>query len=139
MESKVVFADGMAFQAHLDGHRFMVDADTQFGGRDLGPKPKGLLLTSLAGCTAMDVIAILNKMRVSPSRFEVKVDGDLADEHPKKFVSIRTEYLFEGEDLPVDKVKKAVNLSEERYCGIYATLRGNVPFETVIKINGEVI
>lgn len=139
MESKVVFADGMAFQAHLDGHRFMVDADPNFGGRDLGPKPKGLLLTALAGCTAMDVISILKKMRVEPSRFEVKADGDLADEHPKGFVAIRTEYLFEGEDLPVDKLKKAVNLSEERYCGIYSTLRGNVPFETVIKVNGEVV
>jgi len=129
----------MAFQAHLDGHRFMVDADSQFGGRDLGPKPKGLLLTALAGCTGMDVISILQKMRVAPTHFEVVVDGDLADEHPKKFTTIRTEYLFEGEGLPVDKLKKAVNLSEERYCGISATLRGNVKMETVIKVNGEVV
>lgn len=139
MQSKVVYADGMAFQAHLDGHRFMVDADPQFGGRDLGPKPKGLLLTSLAGCTGMDVVAVLKKMRVSPAKFEVVVDGELADEHPKKFTTVRVEYLFEGQDLPADKLKKAVSLSEERYCGIFATLRGNVSFETVIRCNGEVI
>jgi putative redox protein len=139
VKSKVVYTDGMAFEAHLDGHTFNVDADEQFGGQNLGPKPKGLLLTSLAGCTGMDVVAILKKMRVSPSRFEVSVDGDLADEHPKKFVDIRIEYAFEGEDLPVDKIKKAVSLSEERYCGISATLAGNVPMKSVVLINGEAV
>lgn len=139
MQSKVVYSGGMAFQAHLDGHRFMVDADPQFGGRDLGPKPKGLLLTALAGCTGMDVISILKKMRIEPARFEVSVDGDLTEEHPKKFHAVRTEYLFEGEGLPVDKLKKAVSLSEERYCGITATLKGNVTMETVIRVNGDVV
>ncbi len=129
----------MAFKAELDGHSFMVDADAQFGGQNLGPKPKGLLLTALAGCTGMDVVAILKKMRVQPSLFEVDVQGDLADGHPKKFVSIVTEYRFEGEDLPVDKLKKAVSLSEERYCGISATLAGNVPMQSRVLLNGEPI
>lgn len=139
METSVVHTEGMAFEVELDGHRFMVDADPQFGGTNKGPKPKGLLLSSLAGCTAMDVISILGKMRVEPARFEVKVDADLADEHPKKFVRIRVRYFFEGEDLPLDKLFKAVSLSEERYCGVSATLRGVVPMETVVLVNGEVV
>ena len=129
----------MAFETELDGHRFMVDADPQFGGTNQGPKPKGLLLSALAGCTAMDVVSILGKMRVPLDRFEVKVDADLADEHPKRFVRIRVRYFFEGQDLPLDKLFKAVNLSEERYCGVSATLRDVVPIETVVHVNGEVV
>lgn len=139
MQSKVVYLQGMAFEAHIDGHAFKVDADSQFGGEDLGPRPKGLLLTALAGCTGMDVVAILNKMRVEPAHFEVDVQGELANEHPKKFVDIVIEYRFEGQDLPVDKLKKAVSLSEERYCGISATLAGNVPMKSRILLNGEPI
>lgn len=139
METSVVHTQGMAFETELDGHRFMVDADAEFGGTDAGPRPKGLLLSALGGCTAMDVVAILQKMRVTPSRFEVKVDGDLADEHPKKFVRIRVRYLFEGQDLPLDKLFKAVSLSEERYCGVSAMLRPVVPLETVVMVNGEVV
>ena len=88
VESKVVWRDGMAFDAHLEGFEFIIDADEQFGGQGLGPKPKGLTLTSLIGCTGMDVIAILKKMRVEVEGFEVSSVGTLADEHPKKFERI---------------------------------------------------
>ncbi len=137
MESRVVWKDGMAFEAHLDGFTFTIDAGESVGGRNLGPKPKGLTLTSLAGCTAMDVISILAKMRVPLDSFQVSADADLADSHPKKFEKIVIRYFFTGQDIPSDRVERAVQLSEERYCGVSATLSPSVELASEIFINGE--
>ena len=137
VESKVVWRDGMAFDAHLEGFQFTIDADEQFGGQGLGPKPKGLTLTSLIGCTGMDVIAILKKMRVAVDGFEVRSVGTLADEHPKKFERITLRYSFQGADLPLKKLRRAVSLSEERYCGVRATLVVAVEITSEIWVNGE--
>lgn len=139
LSSSVSWRDGMTFDAELDGFKFAIDADPKFGGREAGPKPKGLTLTSLAGCTAMDVISMLGKMRLEPSRFDVQASGELTDEHPKRFSTITVRYIFEGEDLDEGKLRKAVSLSEQRYCGVFATLRGNVEFETVIELNGQIL
>ena len=139
LSSNVSWRDGMTFDAELDGFEFTIDADPKFGGRSAGPKPKGLTLTSLAGCTAMDVISILGKMKVQPTRFDVQASGDLTEEHPKRFSRIVVRYTFEGEGMDEGKIRKAVSLSEGRYCGVFATLRGNVEFETVIEINGAVV
>jgi len=73
----------------LEGHRLVLDADESVGGKNQGPPPKDLLLVSLAGCTAMDVISILKKMREPVSWFNLKVSSDTADEHPKKFISFK--------------------------------------------------
>lgn len=139
LSSSVSWRDGMTFDAELDGFKFALDADPRFGGRGAGPQPKGLTLTSLAGCTAMDVIAILKKMKAEPDRFEVSASGDLAEEHPKRFTRIVVRYVFEGEELDEGKLRRAVSLSEERYCGVFPTLRGNVELETVIEVNGQVL
>ena len=137
LESKVVWKDGMAFEAHIEGFQFMIDADEQFGGRGLGPKPKGLTLTSLAGCTSMDVVSILTKMRVELDGFSVEAVGTLVDEHPKKFDRITLRYNFEGKDLPLKKIERAVFLSEDRYCGVSATLTPTVEVVSEIWVNGE--
>lgn len=139
MESKVVWRDGMAFDAHLDGSTFVIDAGEEFGGRGLGPKPKGLLLTALVGCTAMDVISILGKMRVDVDNLEVSAAGELASEHPKKFDKIRVTYRVEGKDVDVKKLFRAVDLSNERYCGVHATLKPTVEIENEIILNGSVV
>ena len=80
MKSKVVLKNGMHFVGELDGFEIPIDADEQFGGRNLGPKPKGLVLTSLIGCTAMDVISILRKIKAEPDEFGVEAE-DVADLH----------------------------------------------------------
>ena len=136
LQSKVSWKDGMAFEAELEGFSFGIDADPEFGGRGLGPKPKGLLLTSLVGCTGMDVVAILGKMRLQPKRVDVSADGELADEHPKSFATIVIRYEIDGE-LPPNKVDRAVRLSEDRYCGVRASLGPNVKVESEIWLNGE--
>ncbi len=139
MDSKVVWRDGMAFEAHIEGFQFTLDADPAFGGRGLGPKPKGLTLTSLCGCTAMDVISILGKMRIQPESFEVSAEGELAQAHPKKFDRIVLHYRFQGPELPVAKLVRAVKLSEERYCGVSATLTPAVELTSMVWVNGQLV
>jgi len=123
-EIQMNWLDGMAFQSELDGHTLVIDADDSVGGTSRGPQPKGLLLVSLAGCTAMDVISILKKMREPVSWFNLKVSGDLTEEHPKKYTSFKVIYQFKKSDgLNPDNVLKAVQLSQTKYCGVSATLK----------------
>ena len=139
MKSKVTWQEGMSFEAELDGFRIMIDADKSVGGLDKGPKPKGLTLVSLAGCTGMDVISILKKMKVDVKGFEIETEAALAAEHPKTFTEITIRYLFRGKDLPHEKLKKAITLSQEKYCGVSATLAQTVRIKTEILVNGQKI
>ena len=127
----------MQFESEINGHRIVLDADESVGGEDRGPRPKPLMLLSLAGCTAMDVISILRKMRVQLDDFNVEVQADQTDEHPKHYHKMNVVYHFEGKDLPLDKIKKAVNLSETRYCGVTAVYKEAVEMTTEIRVNGE--
>ena len=116
--------DAMAFENTVDGHKFTVDAQEEFGGKDRGPRPKPLLLASLAGCTGMDVVSILQKMKQNITFFNVKVEGELRDEHPKRYTKIKVVYQFKKSDnLDDSKVRKAIVLSEDRYCGVSAMLK----------------
>ncbi len=107
----------MAFETEVSGHKLIVDADPAAGGEDRGPRPKLLMLSSLGGCTAMDVVAILKKMRVEIESLNVVVEGDLTEDYPKHFSKMHIIYEFTGKDLPVDKLQKAIDLSSEKYCG----------------------
>ncbi|MFW5774371.1 MAG: OsmC family protein, partial [Tangfeifania sp.] len=94
-----------------------------------------LMLAALAGCTGMDVVSILKKMRVDVKDFNVTVEGDLTEEHPKQFSKMHVIYEFKGKNLPMDKLRKAVNLSEERYCGVSATYRKAMEITSEIKVS----
>ena len=135
MEANMMWQGGMAFEAVQDGHRIILDAGEEVGGKDLGSRPKTLMLTALGGCTGMDVISILRKMKVQPDAFAVRVRGDLTEEHPRVFSAIHLEYLFSGHDLPLDKLEKAVALSQDRYCGVTAMLAKVCPLTHAIRIN----
>jgi putative redox protein len=128
------WATNMAFKANINGHELMLDLDEERGGTNLGPKPKPLLLVALGGCTAMDVISILKKMRIEPEYFNVKVDGELTEEHPKHFKKIKILYEFRGKDLPLEKLQKAIDLSQDHYCGVSETLKKSVEITSEIKI-----
>ena len=110
----------MEFETELNGHKLTVDASPEVGGHDKGPRPKILMLTALAGCTGMDVISILKKMKVELEGFNVYVDGTLTEEHPKHYEAMNIIYEFKGENLPEDKLKKAIELSQDKYCGVSA-------------------
>ena len=121
--TRAEFKDGMAFDIELHGHHLKVDADAAFGGKDYGPRPKALMLSALAGCTAMDVVSILGKMKMPYDSFAVEVDADIADDHPKVYTRVLIRYVFTGGELDRAKIEKAVNLSIDKYCGVAATLR----------------
>ncbi|MBN1950847.1 MAG: OsmC family protein [Bacteroidales bacterium] len=123
---------GMAFEAEVDGHKILVDAKEEQGGSNKGPRPKPLMMVALAGCTGMDVVSILKKMRVEPDDFNIRIDGELSEEHPKRFTKMHIIYEFTGKDLPMDKLEKAIDLSQERYCGV------SVSYKEVMEISHEI-
>lgn len=118
------WTDGMAFDAEMDGDHVLLDAAPEHGGAGKGVRPKQLLLTALAGCTGMDVVAILKKMREPLKRFAVRVEGELNDGQPVVYERLRIVYEFSKADgLNPAKVERAVALSQEKYCGVSAMLR----------------
>lgn len=119
-----LWLEGMAFENSADGFKFKVDAAEEFGGSNQGPKPKLLLLNALAGCSGMDVVAVLKKMKQNFTWFNINVEGDLGDEHPKIYEKIHLTYQFKSNDeLDDAKVRKAISLSQDRYCGVSAMLK----------------
>jgi putative redox protein len=131
----VRWAGDMAFEALIDKHRILFDASPSAGGKDAGPRPKPMLMASLAGCTGMDVVSILKKMKVEMTGFNLKVEGEITDEHPKQFTSMHLIYEFTGKNLPLNKIKHAIELSQEKYCGVSATLKKAVHITYDIKIS----
>jgi len=114
----------MAFETEMDGHKIIIDATPEVGGKDLGPRPKPFMLLALAGCTGMDVISILNKMGQEVSWFNVRVEADQTEEHPKHYTSYHIIYEFKAsDDLNRTKVDKAIVLSQDRYCGVSDVLK----------------
>lgn len=136
---EIEWDDNMAFKTKTDNFEVIIDAHPDFGGKNKGPKPKPLILTALGGCTSMDVIAMLNKMRVKYDNFKVLVDGELTDEHPKYYKKIQVTYEINGNQISIDKVKNAVSLSEEKYCGVNFMLKKVSEITSVIKVNGEIV
>lgn len=136
---KTIWKDNMEFDSELNGHHLTLDASAEVGGQDKGPRPKGLLLTALTGCTGMDVVSILRKMKVSDYDFWMEADADQTTEHPKHYAKIYLTYNFKGDNLPIAKIKKAVTLSEESYCGVSFMLKKAAELETKILVNGEEI
>lgn len=126
--------DNLAFEVNVDGHKITIDAKTEVGGTDKGPSPKPLMMVALAGCTGIDVASLLKKMRVEFEEFNVKVEGDITEEHPKHFSGMHIIYEFTGKDLPVDKIKKAIELSQDKYCGVSATYKKTMDLSYEIKI-----
>jgi putative redox protein len=93
------------------------------GAADSAIHPGELMLVGLAGCTGIDVVSILKKMHIELSEFEVHVDAEAAEEHPRGWRKIKVSYLAAGKDIPEEKLKHAIELSQEKYCSVSATLR----------------
>ena len=125
---------GMAFEADVNGHKVIMDASSEHGGQDLGPSPKKLQLVALSGCTGMDVVSILAKMRVEIEKCSIEVQGEVAEEHPKHYTKMHVIYEFTGKNLPLEKLEKAVKMSEETYCGVEALYRKAIEVTSEIKV-----
>ena len=123
----------MSFTGDVNGHSITIDAEESFGGNNEGPRPKALVLVALIGCTSMDVVSLLKKMRVPFTDLKVIANGELTEEHPKYYHKIHLTYNIWGNDLDNKKVEKAVNYSQERYCGVTAMLEkaSDITYEIV--------
>lgn len=123
MNIKAVWQGKMKFTStNEEDVTVVMDAKKENGGEGQGQNPKELVLIGLAGCTGMDVIAILEKMRAMPESLHLEVEAELTEEHPKTFKKVHIKYIVKG-DVPEDKLEKAIQLSQERYCGISVMFR----------------
>jgi putative redox protein len=104
------------------GHHILLDAAEHNGGQNAGPQPMEMLLVGLASCAAMDIISILRKKRQDITAYEVRVWGGRTEEYPRVFVEITLEHIFTGRDIHPQSVERAIQLTEERYCGASAML-----------------
>jgi len=135
MESTLRWRSGLTFDADQDGHSLVIsDSDD-----DQGPRPKGLLLSALAGCAGIDVVSILKKMRQELRSFSIRASAEQTDDHPRVFVApIEVVIDLEG-DLDPAKVWRAVALSRDKYCGVAAMLGKHAEIRYVVRIDGVVV
>jgi putative redox protein len=127
-----VFNNKMSFTAKINGHNVLMDTKADDGGEDSGPGPKQLMLASLAGCTGIDIVSILNKMKVEFSQFSIDVHAALSNDHPKIYNLVKITYTIKLAEKDKSKMIKAVQLSTEKYCGVYAM------FKTFAKMDTEI-
>jgi len=129
------FTSGMAFSSDINGHTVITDSTPDDGGSDSGPSPKRLMLASLSGCTGIDIVSILNKMKVPFRDFTIQVDATLTEEHPKIYNHVTLTYTIAMAESDRPKMEKAVNLSQEKYCGVYAMFSHFATMKTEIVIS----
>ncbi len=117
MNISVNWVDGMLMvgKSH-SGHSITMDGPPEIGGDNLGVRPMEMLLLGVAGCTMIDVVTTLKKMRQDLTNCETKLSGERAEEHPKVFTDIHIQFILKGQDLDPKKVEKAITLSAEKYC-----------------------
>ena len=131
-EITTVFNEGMSFTATINGHKLVMDTTTDDGGLDTGPSPKRLMLASLAGCTGIDIVSILNKMKVSFSDFSISTQASLKAENPKIYDHVKITYKIKMAEEDKPKMIKAVDLSKDKYCGVYAMFSKFAKMDTEI-------
>ncbi|MVO09853.1 OsmC family peroxiredoxin [Flavobacterium sp. TP390] len=105
------------------GETFLINAAPEHGGAGAGLRPKALLLSSLAGCSGLDVASLIEKMKLEVADFKIETIANLTEEHPKVYDAVTVEYHFYGKNLDENKLQKAVNLSVEKYCGVMEMFR----------------
>jgi putative redox protein len=134
-EAAVRWAGKMTFVGKAgSNHLVPMDSGPDFGGDSSATKPMELLLLGLGGCTGMDVVSLLNKMRVDFTALEVNITADRAEEHPTVYTRIDIEYVVTGHGIDAEKVKRAVGLSQEKYCSVSAMLKKACPVNYTIRL-----
>jgi putative redox protein len=139
MQATLKHVENLTFVGKANTNHWMVmDGSRSGGGEEAASSPKELLLLALGGCTAFDVAGILKKRRVDVRAFELILDADVVEEHPKVFREVRVTYRLEG-DIATAEVERAVRLSQEKYCSVSAMLRQAFPIRWSAVVNGEVV
>jgi putative redox protein len=135
IEAKVKWSGGIRFEGISQfGLPIATDGSVEAGGTENGYKPTEMVLFGVAGCTGIDIVRILNKMRQEITGVEIEVKAFHPDEYPKPFSRIEIKYIFTGRNLEKDKIEKAINLSDEKYCMVSQTLKGMAKIITSYEI-----
>lgn len=135
MNAKLKQVDGLSLVARGNSnHWIAMDAPPELGGAGAGSRPMEVVLMGIAGCAAMDIIAILKKKRVMFEGFEVDADAERAEEHPQIFTAITFNYTVIGRDINPKDVQRAIELTDEKYCGAIEMVRGVAKIEHKFKI-----
>jgi putative redox protein len=130
--------EGVGFDATTaSGHLILTDGNAEHGGREYGARPMELVLVGLAGCTGVDVISMLKKMRQDVTGYEVRVRDRRADEHPRRFTEIEVLHVVRGRNLDAAAVQRAVTLSAEKYCPASAALAAGCPVRHTAQVIPE--
>ncbi|OHE59249.1 MAG: osmotically inducible protein OsmC [Thermodesulfovibrio sp. RBG_19FT_COMBO_42_12] len=136
--AKVTYIQGLQFAGEASsGHAIVMDGNPEVGGHDTGLRPMELLLVGLGGCGGMDIISILKKKKQDITGLEINVKGEKAEKYPKKFTEIDLEFVVRGRNISEDAVKRAVDLSMNKYCSVKATLEGSAKINFFYKIVNE--
>jgi putative redox protein len=117
MNASLKWKNNMVFETHNQKYVSLMDATPDHGGTDQGPSPKELVLNAMMGCTAIDVVSVLTKMRQSIDQFFMEIEAENNLDHPIHFKKVLLKFLITGNILP-DKAKKAVESSLTKYCGV---------------------
>ncbi len=135
IEANVEYVSNMRFVGAANSAHSVVMDTSAAGGEGTASRPMELLLVALGGCTGMDVVSILRKMRVKYDSFRLEIKGELNAEHPKTYKEVEIVYRFSGRSLPQDRIEHAVELSQEKYCPISATLRPTAKIRYRVEIS----
>ena len=138
LDAKITYIKGLQFVGDSSsGHAIVMDGDPSVGGHNTGPRPMELLLLGAGGCSGMDVISILKKKKQEVTGLEIRVKGKKAEDYPKKFTHITLEFIVKGRDISEEAVKRAIELSMNKYCSVKATLEGVAKIDFSYKIIQE--
>lgn len=135
MDAKLTWKQALAFTGISDlGVKIPMDAVPEHGGSGKDASPMEFILMGVGGCTAMDVMSILQKRRMAISNFEVNIHADRAAEHPKVFTDITIEYIITGKGIDRESVERAIDLSENKYCAAMEMMRKSAKVNTSYRI-----
>lgn len=138
VKAQVKYTGGMQFVASSEsGHAVVMDADSDVGGSNTGSRPMELLLMGIGGCSGMDIISILKKKKQTITGLEANVSGTMADDYPHRYTEIIIEYIVRGKGVSEEAVKRAVQLSMDKYCSVKATLEGSAKINFSYRIVEE--
>src|SRR5690606_32551882 len=126
-EVEAVWMGKMQFNALVGGHTVVMDAPARAGGEDLGPIPKPFVLSALAGCTGMDVVALLRRAGITLDSFEVGVSGTISKAPPIAYVGVHVTYAIQGDAAHEEEALRTVQRSQEEFCGVSAMLKKALP------------
>lgn len=130
------WAGKMAFDSEIGEYTIRIDSKNE-AGESSGPSPKSLLLTALTGCTGIDLATILPKMHVEFDTLTIEATAPMTAEHPRVYTEIRLVYRITGQDIDETKVRRAIELSEKKYCGVSAMLRAHCPIHWTLEIGSS--